>query len=100
MPVTALTLAQPTGSSSLSKAAESASSGGASFADVLTSTVGNAMESQQNAAALTRAVAEGQDVPVGTVVQAISQAELTLQTLITVRDKAIEAYQQIQQMPI
>jgi flagellar hook-basal body complex protein FliE len=32
--------------------------------------------------------------------QAISQAQLTLQTLVTVRDRAVEAYQEVIRMPI
>ncbi len=34
------------------------------------------------------------------VVQAVSEAELTLQTVVAVRDKVIEAYRQIIRMPI
>lgn len=99
MPAT-ITLTPPTGTSSLPSVGSPSQAGGPSFADVLGNTITQAVESQNNAAELTRAAAMGQDVPVSTIVQAVSQAELTLQTLITVRDKAIEAYQQIQQMPI
>ncbi|PIZ30338.1 MAG: flagellar hook-basal body complex protein FliE [Alphaproteobacteria bacterium CG_4_10_14_0_8_um_filter_53_9] len=98
MAVNSVSLTPPTGASTLKSPLEAVS--GPSFSDVLANTVNNAMESQQTAATLTRMAAEGQDVPVSTIVQAISQAELTLQTLITVRDRAVEAYQQIQQMPI
>ncbi len=58
------------------------------------------MDSQKNAQALSLASANGENVPMHKVIEAVSQAELTLQTLVTVRDKAVEAYQQIQQMPI
>lgn len=34
------------------------------------------------------------------VVMAVNNAELTLQTVVAIRDKVIEAYQQIIQMPI
>jgi flagellar hook-basal body complex protein FliE len=34
------------------------------------------------------------------VVMAMSNAELTLQTVVTLRDKAVQAYQQILRMPI
>ena len=72
----------------------------AAFGDVLKNMVQTTMDNQNQAQALTAAAASGQDVPLHQVVQSISQAELTLQTLITVRDRAVEAYQQIQQMPI
>lgn len=62
--------------------------------------VEQAMDSQKNAQAMSMAAANGENVPMHKVIEAISQAELTLQTLVTVRDRAVEAYQQIQQMPI
>jgi flagellar hook-basal body complex protein FliE len=34
------------------------------------------------------------------VVMAMSQAERTLQTVVTLRDRAVQAYQQIMRMPI
>lgn len=75
------------------------SSVGGAFGGVL-ALAEQAMQSQQAAQSLSMAAANGESVPMHQVVQAISQAELTLQTLVTVRDKAVEAYQQIQQMPI
>jgi flagellar hook-basal body complex protein FliE len=78
--------------------ATGASGGG--FADMLKGMVNQTVNSSQQAEALTTAAAQGQNVPLNNVIQAVSQAELTLQTLITVRDRAVEAYQQIQQMPI
>ena len=73
---------------------------GGAFADVLKNMVGDAVRAQTEASNLTGAVAAGQDVPMHEVVQAISKAELTLQTLVTVRDKAVEAYQEVARMPI
>ncbi len=34
------------------------------------------------------------------VVQAVSNAELTLQTVVAVRDRVVNAYQEIMRMPI
>ena len=34
------------------------------------------------------------------VVTAVAEAELTLQTVVTIRDKVIEAYRDIMRMPI
>lgn len=73
---------------------------GGAFAEVLKNMVTNAVQAQTQASALTAAVATGQDVPMHEVVQAISKAELTLQTLVSVRDKAVEAYQEVARMPI
>ena len=70
------------------------------FGDVLKGMVNQTVDAQKNAEQLTMAAAQGQPVALQDVVQAVSQAELTLQTLVTVRDKAVEAYQQIMQMPV
>lgn len=84
---------------SLTKPTDAPTATGA-FGDILKGMVQNAMDAQGKAQEASMAVASGQDIPMNQVVQALSQAELTLQTLITVRDRAVEAYQQIQQMPI
>ena len=81
----------------LSKASDAA---GGSFADVLKGMVTQAVDSQKTAESLTLAAASGDPVALQDVVQAVSKAELTLQTLVTVRDRAVEAYQQIMQMPV
>jgi flagellar hook-basal body complex protein FliE len=49
---------------------------------------------------MTVAAASGENVPMHKVIQSVSEAELTLQTMLTVRDKAVEAYQEILRMPI
>lgn len=41
-----------------------------------------------------------QHVDAQTVVEALSQAELALQTAVTVRDRVVAAYQEILRMPI
>ncbi len=71
-----------------------------SFQDVLKGVVNQTVDAQKTAEQLTMAAAQGQPVAMQDIVQAVSQAELTLQTLVTVRDRAVEAYQQIMQMPV
>ncbi|MDD9912545.1 MAG: flagellar hook-basal body complex protein FliE [Alphaproteobacteria bacterium] len=70
------------------------------FGDLVKQAVGNVVETQKNAESLAVAAAEGEDIPMHQVIQAVSEAELTLQTMVTVRDKTIEAYQEILRMPI
>jgi flagellar hook-basal body complex protein FliE len=82
----------------LDKSADSAAGG--SFADVLKGMVTQTVDAQKTAESLTVAAAQGDPVALQDVVQAVSKAELTLQTLVTVRDRAVEAYQQIMQMPV
>ncbi|MCP5405269.1 MAG: flagellar hook-basal body complex protein FliE [Pseudomonadaceae bacterium] len=80
---------------------DAAATAGTGFANVLKTFATQAVDAQHQAQSLTLAAAQGDpNVPLQDVVQAIGKAELTLQTLVTVRDKAIEAYQEILRMPI
>ncbi len=79
---------------------DAAAGPGGAFADILKTMVKQAVDSQGQANAMSAAAASGQNVPLQDVVQALGKAELTLQTLVSVRDKAIEAYQEILRMPI
>ena len=71
-----------------------------SFGNMVAGALQNVAGKQKAAETLTIAAANGEDVPIRDVVQAVSEAELTLQTLMTVRDRAVEAYQEIARMPI
>ena len=93
-------LTQAVGSAMGSGGAATASATGPSFGSVLQGLVSNAVEASQQSATLTLAAAQGDSVPLQDVIQAVSKAELTLQTLVSVRDKAVEAYQEIARMPV
>jgi flagellar hook-basal body complex protein FliE len=72
---------------------------GSSFSDMVKGVVDNVIEqSQASEKASMNAVAGGGD-PLD-VVTAITSAEVTLQTVVAVRDKMIQAYQEIIRMPI
>lgn len=71
-----------------------------SFGDALKNFVEQTAQAQSAAGQMTVAAANGDSVALQDVVQAISKAELTLQTLVTVRDKAVEAYKEIMSMPV
>lgn len=88
-------LAQPEG---LGKGSEA--SVGQAFGEVLSQALSQTVQAQKDAAALTYAAAQGQEVNSQELIMALSKAELTLQTMVAVRDKATDAYQQIMQMPI
>ena len=77
-----------------------AASGGGNFAELLQGMITQTTQAQGKAESLTLAATQGQNVPLHEVVQAITEAQLTLQTLTSVRDKAVEAYQEIIRMPI
>lgn len=70
------------------------------FGEVLTQALESTTQAQHTAEALSTAVAQGENVPMHKVIEAVSAAEIKLQTLVTVRDRAVQAYQQLTQMPI
>lgn len=73
---------------------------GGNFAELVQGMINQTVQAQNKSEALTMAAANGETVPLHEVVQAISQAQLTLQTLVTVRDRAVEAYQEVIRMPL
>ncbi|NBV54140.1 MAG: flagellar hook-basal body complex protein FliE [Proteobacteria bacterium] len=81
-------------------AAASDASVAGNFGDVLKNMMSQTVQAQQQASSLTLATASGDSVAMQDVVAAVSKAELTLQTLVTVRDRAVEAYQEIIRMPV
>lgn len=70
------------------------------FGEMLAQSLNSTVKAQNTAEALSTAVAQGEDVPMHKVIEAVSAAEIKLQTLVTVRDRAVQAYQQLSQMPI
>ena len=72
---------------------------GGDFASVLRETTEAAMETLREGEAATLRAAAGK-ADITEVVTAVSQAEITLQTVVAVRDRVIQAYQDILRMPI
>ena len=92
----------------LHKAAEIAKVGGASaateqsaggFADLMTNALESARDAGQTAEADSLRALKG-DVGLHEVVTSVTSAEVTLQTVVAVRDKVISAYNDIIRMPI
>ncbi|MFO1238042.1 MAG: flagellar hook-basal body complex protein FliE [Alphaproteobacteria bacterium] len=78
-------------------AAPVAASGG--FGDVLSSTIEDAVKTTKAGEAAMNASAAGKAELVD-VVTAVANAETTLETVISLRDRVITAYQEIMRMPI
>lgn len=72
---------------------------GSSFAELVGKMVEDTIETGKKAEAMTAKAAVG-EADLMEVVTAVSSAELTLQTVVTVRDRVLSAYQQIMRMPI
>lgn len=68
--------------------------GGASFSETLKDFASDAVKSLEEGEKASAAAAEGK-ANIASVVTAISNAELMLQTVVTIRDKVIAAYQDI-----
>ena len=72
---------------------------GTGFGDMLKSTIEGAINDQhQGEAASMQAVAGNADI--NSVVAAVTNADVTLQTVVAVRDKVISAYQEILHMTV
>jgi flagellar hook-basal body complex protein FliE len=73
--------------------------GASSFGDFLSGAVKDATQSMQQGEQMAAKQAAGK-ADIVDVVSAVNSAELTLDTVVAVRDKVIAAYQSIMQMPI
>ncbi len=80
-------------------AAGAPSSGGAGFADLLKEAAGDVTQAlRQGEAASLQAVTGKADL--AKVTEAVNNADVALQAVIAVRDRVIQAYQDISKMPI
>lgn len=70
-----------------------------SFADLIKDATGSMVESLQAGEKMSIKAAAGQ-ADMQEVIMAVANAELTLQMAVSVRDKVIQAYQDILRMPI
>jgi flagellar hook-basal body complex protein FliE len=78
---------------------EAPGQGGPSFAELLKDTAQGAIDTgkageQQSIAAV------AQQAELADIITAVSNAEVTLQTVVAVRDRVISAYQEIMRMPM
>ena len=92
---TAATAAQAYGQAAAGRAGEGASGFGATMQSLLD----GALQSGREADAQSVAAAQGGG-NITDVVTAVSKAELALQTTVAVRDRVVQAYQDIMRMPI
>jgi flagellar hook-basal body complex protein FliE len=74
--------------------------GGTSFADVMKKGLESVSQSEFNADGLTQALASGQPVQIQDVMAATTKSQLSLDLLVQVRNKALDAYREITTMQI
>lgn len=73
--------------------------GGVSFSDFLKQKASDSVDTLRKSEEMSAKAVTG-EADLVDVVQAVSAAELTLQTVVSVRDRMISAYQEIMRMPI
>ena len=76
-----------------------ASTDSASFAELVSNALESSAASGKKAEQISSLAVMGK-ADIGELATAVSQAELALNTVVTIRDKVISAYQQIMQMSI
>ncbi len=72
---------------------------GASFGSVLQNAVGTVADSLTGAEAASRAAISGSG-SITAVVSAVAQAQLAMQTAASIRDRLVQAYDDVMKMPI
>ena len=72
---------------------------GPAFGDLVKEAIGNVMEGGRKSDAQTVALASGK-ANVMDVVTAVAETDVKVSTLVSVRDKVIQAYEDIMKMPI
>src|SRR5580692_1119957 len=96
MPIITVT---PSTAAQAYKSVAGGSASGADFGGVLQRAIEGAVDTNQQAENLSKlAIAGGGNLT--EVVAAVSKAELALQTTATIRDRVVQAYQDIMKMPI
>jgi len=78
---------------------ESGAASGPSFANLVQDSIAGAFEASRSAEKVSFNAVNGK-ADVVDLVTAVSDAEMTLQTVVAVRDKVVMAYQEIMRMPI
>src|SRR3954453_24148152 len=79
--------------------AKAAEGGDGSFGAMLKNAIGSVVDAGKQADTQTKAAASGKANMVD-VVSAVAETEVAIETLVSVRDKVIAAYEEIMRMPI
>ncbi|MCB1783239.1 MAG: flagellar hook-basal body complex protein FliE [Alphaproteobacteria bacterium] len=73
--------------------------GDISFSDFMKGNIEDSIKTLKNSEAISAKAVTG-EADLTDVVQAVTSAEMTLQTVVSIRDKLITAYQEIMRMPM
>jgi flagellar hook-basal body complex protein FliE len=99
MPITSISPIVPTIAAPAAPTAAQ-SGGGSSFASALSDSLGNVGQAQAQANQQVQALAAGQSQDMSSVVMSVEKASLELQLATQVRNKAVDAYNEIFRMQV
>ena len=99
VPITPISPASQIASAYSSLATPAPAAGGSDFGSMVTEAAQSALQTVRNSEQVATAGVNG-TADVQQVVQALSDAELTMQTVVAVRDKVLGAYNDIMKMTI
>ena len=88
------------GSAAPARTSAAPAAGGASFADVLKGSIDEVSRLQQDASKAVEDLATGKTENVTGVMTAMEKSDLAFKTLLAIRSKLIEAYEEIKNIPI
>ncbi|MDQ8732749.1 flagellar hook-basal body complex protein FliE [Bradyrhizobium sp. LHD-71] len=80
-------------------AGKTTEAGGASFASMVKDSIGSVVEAGRKSDTQTLAMASGK-ANIVDVVTAVAETEVAVSTLVSVRDRVIQSYEEIMRMPI
>ena len=83
-----------------SAAGTAGATGGASFADALKDSISEVARLQQDASQAVEDLATGRTEDVTGVMTAMEKSEIAFKTLLAIRSKLMDAYEEIKSMPI
>jgi len=72
---------------------------GPSFGDILKNSIQSTVETQRNSERVSAAAVAGK-ADITDVLQAVTEAEMSLSTVLAVRDRVIRAYEEVMRTPI
>lgn len=88
------------GAGASSRAGATGGAGGASFADTLKKSIGEVSKLQQDASKAVEDLATGKSENVTGVMTAVEKSDLAFKTLLAIRTKLMDAYEEIKNIPV
>ncbi len=88
------------GGASPSNTTGAGSTGGSNFADMLKNSIGEVSKLQQDASQAVEDLASGKTEDVDGVMTAMNKADLAFKTLLAIRGKLMDAYDEIKQISV